>query len=96
MPSPATTGEPLAGEDPSDFNAEVVAALSHPAEMINQGLQFGTFGGEEGFTVERRGKFLVFGGHSLSIRWGALMHDGEHCTNQRCEGPHDRETDRKA
>ena len=63
MPSPGGTGQPRAGDDSGDFNAEVVAALSHYAEVFNQGLQVGLFGGEEGFAVEGCGQGLVFGGH---------------------------------
>jgi hypothetical protein len=41
--------------------------LSHLAEVINQGLQFGPFGGEEGFAVEGGGEGFAFGRHDLSV-----------------------------
>jgi hypothetical protein len=37
-----TSGEPASG----GLNPDVVAALSHLAEVIDQGLQFGSLGGE--------------------------------------------------
>jgi hypothetical protein len=41
--------------------------LSHLAEVINQGLQFGPFGGEEGFAVEGGGEGFAFGRHDLVL-----------------------------
>jgi hypothetical protein len=43
---PCTAGEPATGKDAGAFDADVVAALRHLAEMIDQGLEFGSFGGE--------------------------------------------------
>jgi hypothetical protein len=41
--------------------------LSHLAEVINQGLHFGPFGGEEGFAVEGGGEGFAFGRHALVL-----------------------------
>ena len=46
------TGEPSTGDDSGALDANIVAALSHLAEVINQGLEFGPLGGEQGFAVE--------------------------------------------
>jgi hypothetical protein len=42
----AYAGEPATGDDSGALGADVVAALRGLAEMINQRLQFGAFGGE--------------------------------------------------
>jgi hypothetical protein len=39
--SPASTSEPATGDHSGALGADIVAALSHPAEVIDQGLQFG-------------------------------------------------------
>jgi hypothetical protein len=39
--SPGGTGEPATGDDPGALDANIVAALCHLAEVINQRLQFG-------------------------------------------------------
>jgi hypothetical protein len=61
--SPGGTGEPATGDDPGALDANIVAALCHLAEVINQRLQFGPSSGQQGFAVEGGG----FGGHSLSV-----------------------------
>jgi hypothetical protein len=45
LTSPGDTGEPATGDDPNAFCAEVVAALGHLGEVINQRLQFGLLRG---------------------------------------------------
>ena len=60
MSLPGYSGEPPAGDNPGAFGTDVVATLSHLPEVINQGLQFGPFGCEEGFAVEDRGEDLTF------------------------------------
>jgi hypothetical protein len=57
---PGYSGEPPAGDSSGAFGTDVVATLSHLPEVINQGLQFGPFGCEEGFAVEDRGEDLTF------------------------------------
>jgi hypothetical protein len=61
LASPPYTGEPPAGDNPGALYADVVAAQGHLAEVINQRLQFGPPGGEEGFAVEFGGQRFVFG-----------------------------------
>jgi hypothetical protein len=45
LASPATSSEPATGNHAGAFGAEVAAALSYLAEMINQRLQCGPFRG---------------------------------------------------
>jgi hypothetical protein len=63
LASPASTGEPATGDHSSALGADVVTALCHLAEVINQRLQFRPFGGEQGLAVEFGGEDLVFGRH---------------------------------
>jgi hypothetical protein len=65
--SPATSGEPGIGDHAGDLDAEVITALRHLTEMINQRLQFGSSRSQQGFAVELGGHGLVFGGHSFSL-----------------------------
>jgi hypothetical protein len=60
-------GEPGTGEDSGAFDADVVAALRHLAEMINQRLQFGAFRGEQSLAVQLGAEDLIFRGHEVSI-----------------------------
>jgi hypothetical protein len=59
--SPCGAGEPATGDHSGAFGADVVAALRHPAEVIDQRFEFGPSGGEEGFAVEFGGEGLIFG-----------------------------------
>jgi hypothetical protein len=54
LASPDRPGEPSAGDGPGALGAKVVAALRQLAEVIDQRLEFGPFGGEQGFTMEGR------------------------------------------
>jgi hypothetical protein len=67
LASPATSGEPGTGDHAGDLDAEVITALRHLTEMINQRLQFGSSRSQQGFAVELGGHGLVFGGHSFSL-----------------------------
>jgi hypothetical protein len=58
---PGGAREPTAGKDASAFDADVVAALSHLTQVIDQRLEFGPLGGSQGFAVEFGAKTLVFG-----------------------------------
>ena len=49
------------------LRAYVVTFLSDLAEVINQGLEFGAFRGEEGFAMELGGQDLIFGAHASSL-----------------------------
>jgi hypothetical protein len=49
------------GDGSGALGSDVVAALRHRPEMINQGLEFGAFRGEQGFAVQFRGQDLIFG-----------------------------------
>jgi hypothetical protein len=45
LTSPGGAREPGTGDGSGAFDADVVAAMRYLAEMINQGLEFGPFGG---------------------------------------------------
>ncbi|MCE3276897.1 MAG: hypothetical protein K0R13_2752, partial [Propionibacteriaceae bacterium] len=64
LASPGGIGEPPPRDSSGALYANVVAALRDLAEMIDQGLQFGPFRGEQGFAVEGCGEGLVFGRHA--------------------------------
>jgi hypothetical protein len=55
---------------PAHSVPDVVAALGHLANVINQRLQFRPFGGQQCFAVQFGGEDLVFGRNapSLSVR----------------------------
>jgi hypothetical protein len=56
--------------------------LSHLAEVINQGLQFGPFGGEEGFAVEGGGERIRLWSTCLSVAdTGQPRGSGEPCAD---------------
>ena len=60
LTSPHAAREPGPGDGSGDLGADVVASLSHVAEMIDQGLEFGAFRGEQRFTVKfRRTRFRL-------------------------------------
>jgi hypothetical protein len=49
---PGGASKPATRDDPGAFGAEIVAALGHLAEVINQRLQLGPFRSEQCFAVE--------------------------------------------
>jgi hypothetical protein len=59
--SPGATREPTTGKDAGAFDADVVAALSHLTQVIDQRLQFGPLGGLQRFAVKLGTEDLVFG-----------------------------------
>jgi hypothetical protein len=63
LTSPGRIGEPATGDHSCALDAEVITALRHLPQMINQRLQFGPSGGEWGYAVKGCGQGLVFGGH---------------------------------
>ena len=67
LASPSRAREPGTGDYSGDLKADVVAALGDLAEVINQRLKFGPFGGEQGFAMEGCGDGLVFGRHGPSL-----------------------------
>ena len=67
LTSAGRIGEPGPSDHAGAFGADVITALRHLAEMINQRLQFRPSRGQQGFAVELGGQGLVFGGHSLSV-----------------------------
>jgi hypothetical protein len=64
LTSPHRAREPGTGDDPGAFSSDVVAALRYLTEVIDQRLQFGPSGGEQGFAVELGGQGLIFGRHA--------------------------------
>jgi hypothetical protein len=67
LTSAGRIGEPGPSDHAGAFGADVITALRHLAEMINQRLQFRPSRGQQGFAVECGAQGLVFGGHSLSV-----------------------------
>jgi hypothetical protein len=60
LSSLTNASEPGACNNPGTLGADIVTALSNLAKVINQGLQFGPFGGGQGCPVE-------FGGQVWSL-----------------------------
>jgi hypothetical protein len=48
----SSASKPATGDDAGAVDADIVATLSHLAEAINQGLEFGPFRGEQHFAME--------------------------------------------
>jgi hypothetical protein len=61
--APRCAREPGTGDGAGALYADVVAALRGLAEMIDQRLEFGASGGEQGFAVKLCGQDLIFGRH---------------------------------
>jgi hypothetical protein len=53
--------KPATGDGPGAFCSDVVAALSHLTQVINQRLQSEPCGGEQGFTMQLGAEDLIFG-----------------------------------
>jgi hypothetical protein len=63
LASPGGASEPGTGDRPGALRADVVAPLCHVAEVFNEGLGFGLFGGEQRFAVELGAEDLIFMAH---------------------------------
>jgi hypothetical protein len=87
LASPGGTGEPGARDGSGALGADVVAALGHLAEVIDQGLQFGPFGSEQGSAVEGGGEGLVFRGRVSQYRTNVrrLLSMGTPTSEPPCE-----------
>jgi hypothetical protein len=60
LASPSSACEPATSDGPGAFGADIVASLSQLPQMIDEPLQFGPFGCEQGFALEGGGEDLVF------------------------------------